>query len=197
MASPQTFDTMPLPHHEGRPSGVNIAGYLSAELGVGEVARGYMAALASLGAPLTYTDFALGTASPKGAGTPAAGATEAATLNLVCVNADQMPGFAAYAGADFFKGRRNIGAWSWELPEFPAAWDDRFAPFDEIWVGSTYMQTAIARRSPNPSSGCRRWWRRRRRPRGRGRTTGFRTGLSPSCSSSTTSASSRARTPWP
>jgi glycosyltransferase involved in cell wall biosynthesis len=129
---------------------VNVAGYLTAGLGVGEVARGYIAALRSLGGPLAFTDFALGTASPKDVDAPAPGDAAASAINVVCVNADQMPGFAAYAGAGFFEGRRNIGAWSWELPEFPADWDDRFAPFDEIWVGSTYMQDAIARRSPIP-----------------------------------------------
>lgn len=132
--------------------GVNVAGYLSAELGVGEVARGYIAALRALDCPLAFMDFALGTASPKHLDVPESDqmVDGALPINLICVNADQLPNFIAYASPDFLTKHRNIGAWSWELTEFPKNWDDRFAPFDEIWVSSTFMQDAIGRRSPIP-----------------------------------------------
>ena len=46
--------------------------------------------------------------------------------------------------------RYNIGAWAWELPRFPDRWYDRFAYYDEIWVGSSFIASAIAPISPIP-----------------------------------------------
>jgi hypothetical protein len=45
---------------------------------------------------------------------------------------------------DVFDRRYNIGAWAWELQRFPARWYDRFAYYDEIWVGSSFIASAIA-----------------------------------------------------
>src|SRR5262249_23190988 len=44
----------------------------------------------------------------------------------------------------------NIGAWAWELPRFPDRWYDRFAYYDEIWVGSSFIASALSHISPIP-----------------------------------------------
>jgi hypothetical protein len=67
----------------------------------------------------------------------------------VCVNADQH--FVVMAkDPEFFAGKYNIGVWFWELPSFPDKWRDRFAHYDEIWVGSSYIANTIAPLSPVP-----------------------------------------------
>ena len=44
----------------------------------------------------------------------------------------------------------NIGAWAWELPQFPEAWYNRFAYYDEIWVGTSFIASALAPIAPVP-----------------------------------------------
>lgn len=132
------------------PAGVNVAGYLTAELGIGEAARGYVKAVRALDLEVALLDFDA-TLNRREDDT-LSGFTDdnPYPVNLVCVNADQAPAFAAHVGPAYMAGKYNIGVWAWELPEFPAEWADRFAMFDEIWVGSAYMAEAVSRRSPIP-----------------------------------------------
>ncbi len=134
-------------------SGVNVAGYLTAEVGVGEAARGYVAALKSLGVQTAFTDFAVGTLSRKEDKTLSGfSSTNPYPINLVCINADQVPNFIAHVGSQYFEQKHNIGVWWWELPELLEEWRDRFADFNEIWVGSTFTYQSISKHSPIPVS---------------------------------------------
>ena len=45
--------------------GINLLGFLTAELGIGEMARGYTKAIQSLGLPLALTDCVKATQSRK------------------------------------------------------------------------------------------------------------------------------------
>ena len=130
-------------------SGVNVSGYLTAESGVGQAARGYVTALKICGQELALLDFSAYVPSRR----------EDYTLNnfsldnphptnLVCINAQEIPNFLTYIGSQYFEGKYNIGLWAWELPEFPAAWLDRFNYFDEIWVGSNFIYQSIVKKSP-------------------------------------------------
>jgi len=49
-----------------------------------------------------------------------------------------------------FDGRYTIGAWTWELPDFPDEWMPSFDLVKEVWVPSTFVQQAIALKSPVP-----------------------------------------------
>ena len=71
-------------------------------------------------------------------------------VNLMCIDAGQH--FAVLSRTDeaLFDRRYNIGAWAWELQRFPARWYDRFAYYDEIWVGTSFIASAIAPISPIP-----------------------------------------------
>ncbi len=71
-------------------------------------------------------------------------------INLVCVNADQVPVFLQRGGREQLAGRYNIASWWWELPEFPDAWKPSFEPFDEIWAGTRFVVAALAAKSPVP-----------------------------------------------
>jgi glycosyltransferase involved in cell wall biosynthesis len=135
--------------------GVNFVGYLRAEMGVGEAARGYIRALRKQEIPLSYIDVSelsphrseddsLGDIS-RTEGNPAP-----YPVNIIHANADHLPVVRDFIGPDFFRGRYNIGIWAWETPRFPAAWQDRFDLLNEIWVGSSFMADAIAQASPIP-----------------------------------------------
>jgi glycosyltransferase involved in cell wall biosynthesis len=132
-------------------SGVNVAGYLTAELGVGEAGRGYIKALKSLGVQTALTDFAAGTRSRKKDNTLTGfSSTNPYPLNLICINADQVPNFMKHVGFHYFEQKYNIGVWWWELPDFPKEWRQYFTYFNELWVGSVYTYESVSRHSPIP-----------------------------------------------
>ncbi|MEW6416520.1 MAG: glycosyltransferase [Nitrospirota bacterium] len=135
---------------EGKRQGVNIAGYLDTESGVAEAARGIIKAFENSGIPWvlnnieqefyrrndkTYTEFSSKNPYP---------------VNIVHVNADQVPFVARSFGDDYFKDRYNIGYWFWELSEFPEEWLPSFSYFNEIWVASDFCLDSISRVSPVP-----------------------------------------------
>lgn len=132
-------------------SGVNVAGYLSAESGVGAAARGYVTALQEAGLEVALNNFEVAVQSRKEDRSYNAYANNNPyPVNLICVNADQIPAFVSKFGDSYFEGKYNIGVWWWELPDFPEAWLESFTRFDEIWVGSTFIQQSLTRVSPVP-----------------------------------------------
>lgn len=135
---------------EGAPVGVNVAGYLRAELGIGEIARQMVAALDVVGVPVA--PIALHAPNSR-QGHPFAALDTATTpfpVNLICVNADGLPEFAAQAGDAFFEGRYNVGLWWWETSGFPDSFEDAFGYVDEIWAGTRFVAEALSAVAPVP-----------------------------------------------
>ena len=129
--------------------GVNVAGYLKAELGLGEAARQYVTALQSAGIPVSTKTFGA-TSSRQNHEFVELTSSKGYSTNLICVNADQLALFHREVGDEFFKGRRSIGVWAWEVNIFPEEWSASFEFVDEIWVPSTYVAEIISRVSPKP-----------------------------------------------
>jgi glycosyltransferase involved in cell wall biosynthesis len=133
------------------PLSVNVTGYLRDESGWGAAARGYVRALRCLGVPTRLADFSSLTSNRSGDCTVTEGDALADwDVNLMCIDAGQHFAVLSRADEDYLERRYNIGAWAWELPRFPARWYDRFAYYDEIWVGSSFIASAIAPISPIP-----------------------------------------------
>jgi glycosyltransferase involved in cell wall biosynthesis len=131
--------------------GVNVVGYFRTESGVGEAGRGQVAALREAGIPTSLIDFS--DFAPSRAGDTTVDTSARADryrTNVICVNADQVPIFMGQADPAFLADRYNIGSWWWEMPEFPDRWLSSFAPFDEIWVGTQFVASAVAPKSPVP-----------------------------------------------
>jgi glycosyltransferase involved in cell wall biosynthesis len=134
-----------------RPDGVNLCGYFRDESGWGAAGRGYLRALRALGCPLALMDLSgLTSNRSRDTSVPAFDPEHPYDVNLVCVDAGQHFAMQARTGAEFFEGRFNVGAWAWELPGFPASWYDRFAYYDEIWVGTSFIANALTPVSPVP-----------------------------------------------
>ncbi len=131
--------------------GVRVTGYLSDESGWGAAGRGYVRALQEIGCPLAVHDVSAMTGNRSGDSTLDYRSSAAETdVNLVCVDAGQHFGLLSAVGDSFFAGHYNIGAWAWELPRFPDAWYNRFAYYDEIWVGTSFIASALAPIAPVP-----------------------------------------------
>lgn len=130
--------------------GVNVVGYLRSELSTGEVARQITRALDAAGVPSLPTNLVAGVSRQGHRYVAPERDDNPFPVNLVVVNADAFPGFAAEAGPEFFAGRYTIGYWWWELEEFPERWQSSFEHVDEIWTGSAFVAEALARVSPVP-----------------------------------------------
>lgn len=134
--------------------GVNVAGYLKAELGVGEAARKMVDTVTASGEPVAVFAYS-GTSSrqehPLRPPTLEVGRdVPPYDVNIVAVNADSTSQFAIDAGPAFFDRRYTVGMWAWEVEDFPTAWMSAFDVVDEIWMNSQYAADAVARVSTKP-----------------------------------------------
>ena len=71
-------------------------------------------------------------------------------VNLICVNADQLPASRTTSGPDFFRDRHSIGIWWWEVARFPERFHSAFELVSEVWVGSDFVREAIAAETDKP-----------------------------------------------
>ena len=130
------------------PSGVNVYGYFRAETGVGQSARNAVSALASAGITAALQNLPARYHSELDSSVTSFSPDAPYETNIFFVNPDQtelVRGDARSSG-----GKHNIGVWTWELEELPRQWDRAFEAYDEIWVPSSFCQSAIAARSPVP-----------------------------------------------
>lgn len=130
--------------------GLNIVGYLRAELGVGEAGRLLAAAAGHAGIPheaIAYCD----TRSRQEHRFDTARRVRAAfDINVMCVNADATPGCARAFGPELFDGRVTAGLWFWEVEQFPESYAYSFTFVDEVWAASEFVAEALRRVSPKP-----------------------------------------------
>ena len=130
--------------------GINMAGYLRAELGVGEAGRLLTKLVEEIGVP--YTTIAFDRTHSRQEHPfeeHGAGAAEY-DINLVCVNADAFRGFLNQMGPGFVAGRYTIGYWNWETEELPLRMQKAFDDVDEVWTPSEFIRVAVAKNSPKP-----------------------------------------------
>jgi glycosyltransferase involved in cell wall biosynthesis len=144
-------DADPMLHEHEQRWGVNVAGFFTAELGVGEAARLLIAGLDAGGIPALPIQGKLIPPSRQGAEFSYAHPDEAAySINIVCINGDGIPVFAREAGRSFFEGRHTIALWWWEVGDPPAEWSQAYEFIDEVWVATQHIYDAIAPTSPVP-----------------------------------------------
>lgn len=132
--------------------GMNIVGFLTAELGVGESARCMIRAADAAQIPTALVPLKLNCKNRLGDQTYAARLQEANPhdVNVVHLDPPAARDIDHHHGRGFRAGKYNIGYFAWELPEFPDAWAPSFDYFDEIWCPSDFSAAAIAMKSPLP-----------------------------------------------
>ena len=141
------------PYRAGEhPAGVNLIGYLRAEMGLGQGCRLMAAALEASGLPWCALEVRPpGSAACSERGFEARVAKTARyAVNLIHINAEQLPMLQLALPLETWDGRFNIGIWLWELEDFPDEWTPQFAAVDAIWTPSRFNTEAIARKSPVP-----------------------------------------------
>lgn len=131
----------------GRSSdGIDLIGYLQAELGVGEAGRLASTALAAAGVSVSTISFDR-TLNRQTHPFESHGVA-AHDVVLVAVNADQIGVVRREFGGPFFSGRYVVGQWFWELDEFPAQLHPSFAHVNEVWAATEHIRASVAKHAP-------------------------------------------------
>ena len=131
--------------------GVNLLGYLTAELGVGEMGRLVHDAVVASGLPVATTVEELTVSNRTGHPGPdrASPGEPRFGVSVLCVNAD-MTATTLRLHPELARDRYVIGVWSWELAAFPAELREAFRLVDEVWAISDFCAAAFAQNAPVP-----------------------------------------------
>jgi hypothetical protein len=132
-----------------RPFGVNLAGYLQSEKGMGEASRAVVRALEAASIPYVLNNVVDSLSHNMDQSVRRFSADNPYLVNIVQVNADQVQEFVRSRPA-YMDGHYNIGYWNWELASFPDEWRGSCRCFDEIWVPSGFTLDSVAAVSPVP-----------------------------------------------
>jgi glycosyltransferase involved in cell wall biosynthesis len=131
------------------PIGINVAGYLGSEKGVGEIARSGLRIVNATKIPHVANNFVDSGSQNLEPMPSSLSVDNPYAINLIAVNAEQ---FVSFAGSrlPYFENRLNIGYWAWELSAFPSEWNPAFGYVDEVWTLSQFACDSIAASSPVP-----------------------------------------------
>ena len=130
--------------------GVNVFGYFYAESGVGEHSRQLVETVRRTGIPYVAVPYTRTLTRQRHPFEDANIGDPVHPINIVSVNADELPHFAAEAGERFLASRYTIGLWAWEIEEFPARMAQSQRHLDEIWANSSFSATAIQKQVSCP-----------------------------------------------
>jgi glycosyltransferase involved in cell wall biosynthesis len=116
--------------------------------GIGESARSCFKALAGqservlsydLSQAFNQTDLAPWPSSERG------DFAKCSTL-IIHLNAPEFEKALLELGLGFWRKKRIIGYWAWELPEFPDGWEQATRLVSEIWVPSAYVKDVLQKK---------------------------------------------------
>ncbi|EIE97096.1 glycosyltransferase [Saccharomonospora glauca] len=146
-----------LPREPAAPSppvdefGVNVAGYLTAELGLGEMGRVIHRAVQESGVPVVSVveEHSLSRTVRTALDEPDTVGTPRFPVSILAVNADYTE-LLLDTHPEVGHERYRIGLWAWELEDFPDHLHEGFALVDEVWTVSEFCARAIAPHSPVP-----------------------------------------------
>jgi GT2 family glycosyltransferase len=133
-------------------TGINLIGYIKAEMGVGEGARGVAKILHTANIPFCIINYEKGNPSRMGDNTWQNYIVDEPQfdINILHINADLTPSVVSDLPEDYFKNKYTIGFWAWELPDFPDEWIPSFSCVNEVWVPSNFVKDAVEKKSNVP-----------------------------------------------
>lgn len=139
----------PTPKEPGQDFGVNILGYLTAELGLGEMGRIVHDAIVHAGVEVSSVLEERAVSNRTGIEKPTTTGEPRFGVSLLAVNADQTR-LATANHPDVMHNRYRIGLWAWELEDFPNWQHEAFQLVDEVWTVSDFCRAAFAAHTDIP-----------------------------------------------
>jgi len=131
--------------------GVNVVGYLTAAMGVGEIARRLVIACDTANLPVAPTSLHtphIPDVVPFAHLQLRHGFPYAHTV--ACVNADMFQGLALSLENFGFRDSYVSAVWWWEVDSFPASIHGAFSHVDQVLVGSAFIEDALRKVAPVP-----------------------------------------------
>ena len=133
-----------------RPLGINMAGFVQSEFGIGESSRALWRVVQATKLPCVLLNVRSTMHRNRDESFGEFAQANPYRVNLMTFSFDYARRFARDMGPQFFAGRHNIGLWYWEQERFPVRWHSAFDYYDEIWVPSEFTRQSIAAVSPIP-----------------------------------------------
>jgi GT2 family glycosyltransferase/glycosyltransferase involved in cell wall biosynthesis len=132
--------------------GVNLIGYIRAEMGVGEGARSDARALAAAGIEFGVINFERGNSARMGDTSWQHKERDDAPFSVTLwhINADHLALARATIPTYLVEKSYHIAYWAWELETMPEGWRPALDEADEIWVPSEFVRRAIASETTKP-----------------------------------------------
>jgi glycosyltransferase involved in cell wall biosynthesis len=133
-----------------RPFGVNLIGYLNAEMGVGESVRLAARSLNAAGVPVEMVGLAAHRLHRQQDQSVVSGTGERKFFcDLFHVNADETDNARALIEQG---DRTQIGYWHWELDELPGALAEKANRYSELWTASEFCKQSFVKSGIAPVS---------------------------------------------
>ena len=134
------------------PAGVNLIGYARGQLGIGEDVRMAAHAMRNAGVPFSIYNVEPGTEVCQGDRSVDSMISDHLpyAVNMLCMTGIETAVQAAIQGKSLLDGRRTIGYWPWELPEWPQEWHHAYDLIHEVWASSRYTYDAFTKSCPKP-----------------------------------------------
>lgn len=126
-------------HTEELVPGVDLAGYVDAELGVGEIARLLGQALEATERETSVQTIG-GSANQRRSPVPEVGPRH--PVEILCVNADRVASVISSRGRDR-SIVRTVGVFFWETDAVTEAMIEGLHAVDEVWAGSRYVADSL------------------------------------------------------
>ncbi len=136
--------------------GVNIAGHINGDFGLGAGVRTSIKSIQASGIPYVLNDLCIPGASNSDKTFTDFSSENPHPINFIHTNPNWLDhginqGLFPILRPEYFQGKYNIGYWAWELLELPPEWEVAFSFFDEIWTPSNYATEAVANVAPIPA----------------------------------------------
>jgi glycosyltransferase involved in cell wall biosynthesis len=134
------------------PEGVNLIGYIRADMGLGVAARGLAAAFDAAGIPFNVINMQHGNTSSHTdlSWTHKEARDSHYDVTVVCVNPDNSFYLRTQISPETLGDRYVIANWYWELPEMPDEWLAEFEYTDEVWAATNFIRDAMSSKAPVP-----------------------------------------------
>lgn len=141
-----------IPPPEASVRGINLHGYFTRWLGLGECARLYANAMLASGYPVSLHDVDVDIPHKRHDRTlePHLGVASLFTRDLIFVNPDHWEDTLQTIATRHGRGRHVIGYWFWELENFPDDWLHALNQVDEIMVSSAFVEQSVRRVCSKP-----------------------------------------------
>lgn len=128
------------------PPGVNVVGYVSAEAGVGEMARLAVDCLEAAGIDHTVLPVSTeGNQREDHDGTSLGTIGGLFDVNLIVLPPSHLDDFMDHVGPSLLADRPTVGYWAWEVESVPPAMIAAQRHVDEVWGLSTFTSDVLAR----------------------------------------------------